>query len=36
MADSGVAVGVGVGALDCAQYLQPVFKALLPSVPPRE
>ena len=32
----GVAVGVGVGvAPDCAQYLPPVFKELLPSNPPQ-
>src|SRR5262249_25101481 len=32
----GVVVGVGVGvALDCAQYLPPVFQRLISSVPPQ-
>jgi len=30
-----VGVGVGVGEPDCAQYLPPVFKALVPLNPPQ-
>jgi len=30
-----VGVGVGVGAPDCAQYLPPVFKFVISSVPPQ-